>query len=238
MKRFLLFLFSITGALGIGFAQQSTTTAPQARTVAEHSPSAQRIWADLMEGNQRFVSGKPKTVATVSLRQNLATKQSPKVVVLACSDSRVSPEILFDKNLGDLFVVRSAGNVADAIGVGSIEYAVEHLGSSVLVVLGHTGCGAVKAACSGDKTPTANLQAIMDKIMPAVTRAKTHANADALTEAAIRENVRQSANDVIAGSEALQHSVHDGKLTVFEAVYDLSSGKVVQMETMSSRNQH
>jgi carbonic anhydrase len=167
----------------------------------------------------------------------LATTQKPKVVVLTCSDSRVSPEILFDKSLGDLFVVRSAGNIADAIGVGSIEYALEHLGSSVLVVLGHTECGAVKAACSGEKMPTANLQAIMDKIMPAVASAKTHANSSTLVEAAIRENVRQSANDVIASSEVLRQSEHDGKLTVFEAVYDLRSGKVVQLGTMPTRNQ-
>jgi carbonic anhydrase len=238
MKRFLFLLFFITGAMGIEFAQQPTPATPQARTVAEQSPSAERIWTDLMKGNQRFISGKVNTVEIVSLRHNVSAKQSPKVVVLTCSDSRVSPELLFDKSLGDLFVVRSAGNVADAIGVGSIEYAVENLGSIVLVVLGHTECGAVKAACSGDKMPTANLQAIMDKIMPAVTRAKTHANADELTEAAIQENVRQSANDVIASSEVLQHSVHDGKLTVFEAVYDLSSGKVVPLKPVPSRDRH
>jgi carbonic anhydrase len=85
--------------------------------------------------------------------------------------------------------------------------------------------------------PTANLQAIMDKIMPAVASAKTHANTSTLVEAAIRENVRQSANDVIASSEVLRQSEHDGKLTVFEAVYDLSSGKVVQLGTMPTRNQ-
>lgn len=235
MKLFLLFLLLI-GSLGVGFAQ-SMNTDLQARRVAEQRASPESIWADIMEGNQRFVSGKTKTVEIVPLRQSLATKQKPKVVVLACSDSRVSPEILFDKNLGDLFVVRSAGNVADAIGVGSIEYAVEHLGSSVLLVLGHTKCGAVQAACSGDKMPTVNLQAIMDRISPAVIRAKHHAENDELVEAAIRENVRQSANDVIASSEVLQHSVHDGKLTVFEAVYDISSGKVVRLETMPVRNQ-
>lgn len=235
MKRLLLFLFLIAAICG-AFAQQPTTTASQARTIAEQSPSAESIWADLMAGNDRFISGRTNTVEIVPLRQSLAAKQNPKVVVLTCSDSRVSPEILFDKNLGDLFVVRSAGNIADAIGVGSIEYAVEHLGSTVLLVLGHTECGAVKAACSGDKMPTANLQAIMDKIEPAVTRAKTHSRPDALTEAAVQENVRQSANDVMASSEVLQHFVHEGKLTVFEAVYDLTSGKVVRLETKSGHN--
>jgi len=120
--------------------------------------------------------------------------------------------------------------------VGSIEYAVEHLGSSVLVVLGHEKCGAVTAACSGDRMPTANLQAMVDKISPAVTRAKTHARADELVEAAILENVHQSARDVLASSDVLQHFLHDGKLTVFEAVYELGSGKVVHLRTISGHD--
>ncbi len=133
-------------------------------------------------------------------------------------------------------MVRAAGNIADALGVASIEYAVEHLGSSVLVVLGHEKCGAVAAACSGDKMPTTNLQALVDQISPAVTRAKTHAKADELVEAAILENVHQSAKDVLASSEVLQHSLHDGKLTVFEAVYELGSGKVVQLRKISGND--
>ena len=232
MKRYLLYLLLMSQFLGAGFSQQATT--PQtAFAVAAQTPSAESVWADLMEGNQRFVSGRTKTVDVVPLRQALVKGQMPKVVVLACSDSRVSPEILFDKNLGDLFVVRSAGNIADAIGVGSIEYAVEHLGSSVLVVLGHEKCGAVTAACSGDKMPTTNLQAMVDKISPAVTRAKAHAKGDELVEAAILENVHQSAKDVLASSEVLQHFLHEGKLTVFEAIYELGSGKVVLLRTIS-----
>lgn len=152
MKRCLLFLLLLCPLVGVGFSQQQAATAAAERVAK--IPSAEAVWADLMEGNERFVSGKTNTVQVVRLRQSLAKGQSPKVVVLACSDSRVAPEILFDKSLGELFVVRSAGNIADAIGVGSIEYAVEHLGSSVLVVLGHEGCGAVSAACSGDKMPT------------------------------------------------------------------------------------
>jgi carbonic anhydrase len=234
MKRYLLYLFLMSQLLDLGFSQQQTTAPRQTHAIAAPGPSAESIWADLMEGNQRFVSGKTKTVAVVPLRESLVKGQMPKVVVLACSDSRVSPEILFDKSLGDLFVVRSAGNIAGPIGVGSIEYAVEHLGSSVLVVLGHQKCGAVRAACSGDKMPTPNLQAIVDKISPAVTRAKTHATADTLVELATLENVHQSAQDVLASSEVLQHFLHEGKLTVFEAVYELGSGKVVQLRTISA----
>ncbi|MGA2457914.1 MAG: carbonic anhydrase [Terriglobales bacterium] len=236
MKRYLLYLFLMVPLLGAGFGQQQATAPAGAHAVAAQTPSAESIWADLMEGNQRFVMGKTETIDVVALRQSLVKGQQPKVVVLACSDSRVSPEILFDKNLGELFVVRSAGNVADAIGVGSIEYSVEHLGSSVLVVLGHEKCGAVTAACSGDKMPTANLQAIVDKISPAVTRARTHAKGDELVEAAILDNVRQSAKDVVASSEVLQHFLHDGKLTVFEAVYRLDSGKVEQLGKISGHD--
>ena len=99
----------------------------------------------------------------------------------------------------------------------------------VLVVLGHQKCGAVAAACSGEKMPSANLQTVVDKIDPAVTKAKTHAKGDELLEAAILENVQQSANDVVASSEVLQHFLHDGKLTVYEAVYSLDSGKVKEL---------
>jgi carbonic anhydrase len=232
MRRYLLCLLLMSQVLGVGSAQAQS--AAPAHAVAAQLPSAESIWADLMEGNRRFVSGKISTVAVVPLRESLVNGQMPKVAVLACSDSRVTPEILFDKSLGDLFVVRSAGNVADAVGVGSIEYAVEHLGVSVLVVLGHEKCGAVRAACSGNKMPTANLQALIDRISPAVTRTKTHAKPDELVEAAILENVHQSATNVLTNSDVLQHFLHDGKLTVFEAVYELGSGKVRLLRTSSA----
>jgi carbonic anhydrase len=216
-------------------AQQSAATAPPNQ--GHHSsgtrtaPSADATWADLMAGNERFVEGKPQVRQLVELRNALAKGQHPKVIVLACSDSRVAPEFLFDQGLGDLFVVRSAGNIADAIGVGSIEYAVEHLGSTMLVVLGHTQCGAVSAACSAEKMPTPNLQAIVDKIGPAVTRAAASAKGDALIEAAVKQNVHQSAKDVLAASEVLRHFIEDGKLVVVEAEYQLETGKVTRLDS-------
>lgn len=184
----------------------------------------------MMEGNNRFVAGKMQTRALVNLRQALTKGQHPKAIVLSCSDSRVPPELLFDQCLGDLFVVRAAGNVADAIGLGSMEYGVEHLGTTVLVVLGHTQCGAVTAASSEEKMPTSNLQAMVDRIEPAVARVRNFAKGDALIEAAIQENVHQSARDVLAHSEVLRHAKEEGKLTVFEAEYQLETGKVVRLE--------
>lgn len=218
----------------LGTAQQpAPVRAPDsahASNARRHPPSADKIWADLVEGNKRFMAGRPEASDLVKLRDSLAKGQQPKVVVLACSDSRVAPELVFDKSLGDLFVVRSAGNIADAIGVGSIEYAVERLGSSVLVVLGHTGCGAVTAACSGDKMPTPGLQAIVDRIAPAVVQSKkTGHQASSLIESAIKENVHQSAKAILASSEVLRHFVEEGKLAVFEAEYQLDTGEVVRL---------
>jgi carbonic anhydrase len=240
MKLRLSLLFVPFLLASVAAAQQAPAPAPQA---AHHPAAAQaaappdQIWADLTEGNQRFITGKTKTRALVSLRQSLAKGQHPKAIVLSCSDSRVPPELLFDQTLGDLFVVRAAGNIADAIGLGSMEYAVEHLGSTVLVVLGHTKCGAVSAAASGDKMPTSNLQALVDQIEPAVTKAKESAKGDTLLEAAIRENVHESAKDVLAHSEVLRHAKEEGKLTVYEAEYQLDTGKVIRLDKLDKTAQ-
>jgi len=226
-----LFTFGIPG-----LAQQPTTSAPHAAHVpaTTPAPSPDAIWANLMAGNERFVAGKPQPRALAALRQKLASGQQPHAIILACSDSRVSPELVFDQSLGDLFVVRTAGNVADSVGLGSIEYAVDHLHSTLLVVLGHQKCGAVAAACSGDKMPSRNLEAIVDKIAPAVTQAKTYAKSDALLESAVKENVHQSAKDVLGSSEILREAVKAGKLTVIEAEYQLDGGAVIRLNSPAS----
>ncbi len=189
-----------------------------------------KIWSDLMDGNKRFVAGQLMPQGVVKVRESLTKSQHPKAMVLSCSDSRVPPELVFDQTLGDLFVVRAAGNIAGPLGLASLEYAFDHLGSTVLVVLGHTKCGAVTAACSGEKMPTANLQAMVDQIDPAVKKVKGSAKGNALIEAAIKENVHESAMDVLAHSEVLQHAKQQGKLTVIEAEYQLDTGKVVRLD--------
>ena len=231
MKRFLLILLFLLSAVPSGLTQEHAAAALPIRSSGADpgTVSGENTWADMMEGNQRFVSGRTKPRELVQLRHTLAQGQHPRVIVLTCSDSRVPPELVFDQNLGDLFVIRAAGNVADAVELGSIEYAVEHLGSTLLVVLGHEKGGAVTAACSGEKMPTANLQAIVDKIDPAVAQAKTYAKGDGLLDAAILENVHQSARDVLANSEVLRHAHEQGKLVVIEAVYKLHAGEVVRL---------
>jgi len=216
----------------IAVAQQ-TAPAPQ---VVHHEKAVQpaqspaKIWSDLVEGNKRFVAGKPKPRDVVSVRESLTKAQHPRVMVLSCSDSRVPPELVFDQTLGDLFVVRAAGNITGPLGLASLEYAFEHLDTTVLVVLGHSNCGAVTAACSGEKMPTPNLQALVDQIEPAVTKVKQSATGDALIEAAIKENVHQSAMDILAHSEVLRSAKKQRKLTVIEAEYQLETGDVVRLD--------
>jgi len=233
MKRALLAASILFGAVLGLYAQQPmrATGAPVAAHSAPMPPaSPEKIWAELMEGNERFVAGKPARHDVVGLRGTLAKGQHPQVIVLGCSDSRVAPELLFDQTLGDLFVVRSAGNLADAVGLGSIEYAVEHLGSTVVVVLGHQKCGAVTAACSQQKMPTPNLQAIVDKINPAVLAVGDSEKGDARIEAAIRQNVHHGARELLVNSEILRHAADEGRLTVIEAEYSLDTGRVTRLE--------
>lgn len=231
MKRALFCIVLSLGFLGVGLAQQTAAPAKASHAhAAATSASPDAVWADLMAGNQRFVAGKPRAHALLPLRKKLASGQNPNVIILSCSDSRVSPELVFDQSLGDLFVVRTAGNVADPVALGSIEYAVDHIHSPVLVVLGHQKCGAVSAACSGGKMPSENLEAIMNKIGPAVTQAKTYAKGDDLLDAAIKENIEQSAKDLQANSEIIRNAVQSGKLKIFEAEYSLDTGAVTRLD--------
>jgi carbonic anhydrase len=221
----------VLSLVGSGLAQQTPAVPAQhsSHAPSHHAPSADEVWANLLAGNSRFVSGKTQTRALVSLRRKLASGQSPNVIILSCSDSRVSPELIFDQSLGDIFVIRTAGNVADPVALGSIEYAVDHIHSPLLVVLGHQKCGAVIAACSGEKMPSPNLDAIVQKINPAVAQAKTYAKGDDLLESAIKENVQQSAKDVLANSEIIRNAVKSGKVSLIEAEYEFDTGKVVRL---------
>ena len=234
MRTLFLSLVLLLSIPGVAQTPASVPAQHSSHASSQEVPTADEVWKGLMAGNARFVAGKPQTRALVSLRQKLASGQSPKAIILACSDSRVGPELIFDQSLGDIFVVRTAGNVADAVGLGSIEYAVDHLHSPLLIVLGHQKCGAVSAACSGEKMPSRNLDAIVERINPAVTQAKTYAKADDLIESAIKENVHQSAKDVLANSQIIRDAVKAGKLSVIEGEYELDSGKVVRLNAPAS----
>jgi len=211
---------------------QQPATPPTAHShhAAQPAVSPGKIWSELMAGNRRFVSGRPEPQPVVSIRKSLTKAQHPKAMLLSCSDSRVPPDVIFDQTLGSLFEVRTAGNITGPLGLASLEYAFDHLSTTVLVVLGHTKCGAVTAACSGEKMPTPNLQAMVDQIEPAVMKVKQTATGDALIEAAIKENVHQSAMNVVAKSEVLRHAKEEGELTIIEAEYHLDTGQVIRLD--------
>ncbi len=196
---------------------------------SRHSAMAEQIWADLLEGNRRFQMGKPAVRDLVGRREQLAHDQQPQVIVLACSDSRVSPELIFDKNLGDLFVVRMAGNVADSMALGSIEFAAGFLNSPVLVVLGHEKCGAVAAVASGDSILSPNVASIVARIRPVIDSVKDKADGDELLRFAEQANVCQSARDLLSNSPLLQKKIAEGSITLIKALYRLSTGRVVRL---------
>lgn len=211
-----------------GTSQQTQQALSTEKRAEPKAPTAAALWADLKSGNRRFISGNVERRSLPSLRNSLVMGQQPRVIVLACADSRVAPEIIFDKSLGDLFVVRTAGNIADEIALGSIEYAIHHLQSKLLVVLGHEKCGGVAAAMSGEKMPTKNLQAIVDKIRPAFRDIAARKHDAELARMAVAANVMQSAEDIVARSPIVRGKVESGALTIRTAVYALESGEVIE----------
>lgn len=190
--------------------------------LAQPPAPGDRAWSGLEAGNKRFVAGKH-----AGKRAKLVESQAPSVAVLGCSDSRVPPELLFDKSLGELFVVRNAGNTPDPLSVGSLEYAVEHLHTTTIVVLGHMSCGAVAAACSGEKAETANLAAVVEPIAASCAAAKTGDSTD--LAAAVKDHVHRSAQELLVDSPIIREAVENGKVSLIEAYYELDTGKVVRL---------
>lgn len=198
-----------------------------AAIAADNSPSIDSgtALARLKAGNARFASGKlSHPHQSPARRRKLAEGQRPFAIILGCADSRTAPEVVFDQGLGDLFVVRTAGNVVDDVALGSIEYAAEHLGASLIVVLGHENCGAVKATLDGGKLP-GHLPAIAKAIRPAV-KASANRKGDALDNAVL-ENARLEAERVARSKLILRKLVEQGKVSVVAARYDLDTGRVV-----------
>jgi carbonic anhydrase len=186
--------------------------------------SNERFVQKLLDGNKRYVDGKPSHPNHAPERRNQVAKgQHPFAVVVSCSDSRVPPEIIFDQGIGDLFVIRVAGNIVDDIGLGSIEYAVEHLHVSLIVVLGHERCGAVEAAVKGGEAP-GHIKSLVEAIGPAVEKAKGEPGD--LAENAMRTNVKMVVDHLKGSKPILEHLVHNGTLTVVGARYDLDDGTV------------
>jgi len=189
--------------------------------------SAEEALNRLKEGNARFVSGKTQHPHANKDRliETYTKGQKPFVTMISCADSRVPVELIFDQGIGDIFTIRVAGNVVHTDETGSAEYAAGHLGTSLLVVLGHTKCGAVTAVVKGDKLG-GSIPKMVDTIAPAVARSKAKGlTGDALVNDAIIENVKESIN-LLQKSEEIAHLVHEGKLKIMGAMYNLENGRV------------
>lgn len=191
--------------------------------------------ARLQEGNRRFAAGVRSLESLTSQvrRGELVSGQAPFAAVLGCSDSRVPVEIVFDRGMGDLFVVRVAGNVVAPSQVGSIEFAAERYGVRLVVVLGHTRCGAVDATLEQLRRPAAersrNLASIVDRIRPAVEAllgGELETQPDGLARAAVRANVRMAADHLRHGSSILERLIREEGLAVVGAEYALETGVV------------
>jgi carbonic anhydrase len=191
--------------------------------------ASEQVWAKLLEGNQRFVAGKPLVRDLIARRSAVLSGQQPQAVVLGCSDSRIPPTQIFDQDLGDLFEVRTVGNVVDAVGMGSMEYALVHLPVRVLVILGHERCGIVKAAAAGDKMPTPNLRATVDKISPALAKLQGDRKSPEFLRKAEIANVVQCAADLLANSPIVLRETAASNVQIIKAMYSLKTGKVTRL---------
>jgi carbonic anhydrase len=198
-----------------------------------HPVSASEALARLRTGNGRFVANVRSidVLAAQAQRAELASGQSPFAIVLTCSDSRVPAELVFDCGLGDLFVIRVAGNVVAPSLIGSVEYAAATFGTQLVVVMGHTRCGAVSATLdvlSGRATvPTESIHDIVERITPAVKElVRSDVPKEELMRPAIRANTRSSADRLLHGSRLLEDRAGAGKLRIVSAEYALETGVV------------
>lgn len=193
----------------------------------------------LQEGNARFVANLRRSEALSSpvRRAEVADKQQPFAVILGCSDARVPAEIVFDQGLGDLFVIRVAGNVVAPSGVGSVEFAVERFGVETVVVLGHSRCGAVDATLEALSRPgqpqSRGLRSIVDRVRPAIEgllHTDLAQDRTRLVDEAVKANIRASVNQLRHGSELLERLLLAGRLEVVGAEYALDSGEVLFLD--------
>lgn len=182
--------------------------------------SAEEALKELEEGNEQFISGN-----TAKLRADLQENgQTPYAVIITCSDSRVAPEVLFNTTMGELFTIRTAGNVVDQFEIGSVEYGAEHLGAPLIVVMGHSNCGAVGAAISGEAEGF--IQNIIDEIIPSVEAAKeAETDEDAVSALAEDLNIQHTIQK-LRTSTILSELESEGKIKIVGAKYDIKDGTV------------
>ncbi len=190
----------------------------------------------LESGNAMFLNGQYNGDITQATRENLAANgQTPHTVVITCSDSRVPPELIFDAGLGELFVIRTAGNVVGDYEVGSVEYAVDHLHAPLILVMGHSGCGAVDSAIQGGHAG-GHVDDILEEIQPSVAQAQAQSQeteASAIADLAENLNVQNTVNNLME-SDIISQAVQNGTLKIASGKYDISTGQITYFDTQTN----
>lgn len=220
----------MTGIAAIALLMALGLTAGAWSEEGAAAPSPEKILAELKASNEHYVTGKTAHPNETQARRDETTDkgQHPVATFLSCSDSRVPVELIFDQGIGDIFVVRDAGNVCGSDEIGSIEYGVEHLGTPLLVVMGHSKCGAVTAAAT-NAAVGGSIPVILERILPAVASARQAFpgfDANALIPEIIKANVWHSIADLYQRSAIVRELAHERKLKVVGAIYDIQSGRV------------
>ena len=213
---------------------------PMPRTWDPNAIEPETALERLNEGNRRFVAGKRRKILVTPA--DVADAQQPFAVILGCSDARVPVETVFDQGVGDLFVIRVAGHVVNPSQIGSVEYAVSQFGTRLVVVLGHTRCGAVTATLrtlvEGETPESRHIAAITDRIAPNIAPLLSVIDPVARLEQAVTANVRAAMNHLCHGSRALDELTRSGRVQVRGAVYQVSTGKVEFLEGGCAHDDH
>ena len=223
MRRALVVLLFAAAPL---FAQQQPQ--PEAAPAATIGP--QQFWNALVQGNKTFVAGKVTYDQLAAERTQLHDHQMPPITVLSCSDSRVPPELVFNQSLGALYVVRSSGNVVDDFGLASIEYALSQGYTKLIVVLGHSDCGTVKASLGGADPATPDLKALARRIRSSFVGIPYDARDAANVRKATEANTRASATYLLAGSTLIRDAEATDRVDIITAYYDLATGEVKKLD--------
>jgi len=226
MRRSISILFVFLAVFGIGLPLAGQPSAlPTFPPPFQEPYTTVSLWNDLMSGNKDYKNGRLPYTDIEGARERTADKQKPPVTVLSCSDSRVPPELVFGRTVGDLFVVRVAGNVADPFEIASIEYAISKGWTKLIVVMGHENCGAVEEALKNDDPPTPSLVALVQRIRESFIDLPAWPEKDRL-ERGVKANARGSAAYLLAHSTVIRKAVLEKRVGLIVAYYKLESGAV------------
>lgn len=224
-RRAVLGVIGAMSLMGIATKVQASQSPPKPDNVLSPDEALER----LMAGNKRYISGETNDRNYSASRTALASGQNPYACVLSCADSRVSPELCFDEERGDLFVTRVAGNYVTNDILASLEYAVAVLHSPLIMVLGHTRCGAVSATVSSLEQKAefpGHIQTIVTALMPAVRSVSSQSYSGSLTEAATLENIRQNVRRLEESTPIMSRAARNNQVKVVGGIYDLTTGRV------------